>query len=561
MSKAILIQLFSALRLSLAAVCSIYIAMSIGLENPYWAPVTVLVIEAGFQGAVQQRIRDRIWGTILGVITGLSVLFIAGDMRFVLIALSFSLVTLTSYLSLEYRNQLLLWRWTALTIMLMIVIGLSFDYDTFFMTNLSRIWSILVGISVAWVFHVLFFPLASAVGIFSTLKKIIALLRSISPDTDVNSKVTALSGFYVLMGELSPLIASHALEKYGTTLRARQAQSIVDALEIIGEQIITEDSKTPEFVSSVLNILDSINPFVITSLQTTGNQLQMLCAEVSTDIPVKLLHATQTMGQELATMDMSVDINKDQRVKVESRVYFFDAWYDDTFTNAYKSLVIGIGTSTGLWLWSEVDWPGGLFLVVLIMIIGQFTAFSHIFSIKALGILVILSLIITNLLMIFIIPLFDASGSFFTWLFLIHLFFTWFAFSSNKKLAFAALLLLMLINLFVNGYVATPYAMQITLTYSWGVLGGLTLGLITASLVKPASAHQLLQKQKIAFSDEISQLESASETERQNLLISLRYRAHMLTVWWRDLSEVSVQQMESQSILDLIRQLPSYRLK
>ncbi len=550
------IQLFSALRLSLAAVCSLYIAMRLGLENPYWAPVTLMVIEAGFQGMVLQRISDRIWGTLLGVILGLSVLFMAGDMRFVLIALCFALVTLTTYLSLEYRSHLLLWRWTALTIMLMVVIGLSYDYDTYFMTNLSRLWSILVGISVSWVFHVLFFPLASAIGIFFTLRKITGLLRTVSPEIDATGQVAALAGFYVNMEALHHLLASHALEKYGTIIRAGQARQVLEALESVGEQVIIARGNAQEFVASILDTLDTINPLVVTSLPTAGTQLGALCAESPAGVPGKLIRAAERMSRELLSMDMSTAKKTVPAASSPVRAYFFDSWYDDTFTNGYKAVIVGIGTAVGLWLWSEVAWPGGLFMVLLVMILGQFTAFTHNFPLKALVVLVILSLIITNLLMIFIIPVFDSTSGFFVWLFLLHLFFSWLAFSANKTLAFAALTLLIMLNLFINGYSATPYAMQLTLTYSWGVAGGLLFGIFTALLVKPVSTYRLLELQQKAFSEEISRLDSASGDERLILAHSLRQRARMATVWWRGLSKTSDQQVESESVLDMVSRIP-----
>ena len=73
MTSPVWLQLFSALRLSLGVVCALYIAITLGLENPYWAPVTLMVIEGGFQGVVLQRITDRIWGTLLGVILGAAI--------------------------------------------------------------------------------------------------------------------------------------------------------------------------------------------------------------------------------------------------------------------------------------------------------------------------------------------------------------------------------------------------------------------------------------------------------------------------------------------------------
>ena len=556
MTSPVWLQLFSALRLSLGVVCALYIAITLGLENPYWAPVTLMVIEGGFQGVVLQRITDRIWGTLLGVILGLAVLFIAGDMRFVLIALCFALVTLTTYLSLEYRSRLLLWRWSALTIMLMVVIGLSYDYGTYFITNLSRIWSILVGISVAWVFHVLFFPLASAVGIFFTLRKITGLLRRVSPESNASSQVAALAGFYVNMEELHQLLASHALEKYGETIRARHARHVLEALEAVGEQVILEGSKAQELVASILDTLDTINPLAVTSLPKAGAQLEVLCGQPPADAPIKLVRAARRMGRGLVSMNMSVTEQTEHAASVESRVYFFDSWYDDTFTNAYKAVIVGIGTGAALWLWSEVAWPGGLIMAILTMILGQFMAFTHNLPLKALGVLLVLNLIITGLLLMFVIPLIDTTGGFFLWLFLFHLLFGWLVFSPNKSLSFAVMTLLILINLSINGYMATPYAMQVTLTLSWGVAGGMLLGGFTALLVKPISAHRLLQRQQNAFSEEISKLDSGAPNERQNLARSLRQRARMATVWWRGLPEARDQQAVSQSVLEMVSRIP-----
>jgi hypothetical protein len=142
------------------------------------------------------------------------------------------------------------------------------------------------------------------------------------------------------------------------------------------------------------------------------------------------------------------------------------------------------------------------------------------------------------------------------WLFLLHLFFCWFAFSANKTLAFASLTVLIMLNLFINGYSATPYAMQMTLMYSWGVAGGLLFGIITALLVKPVSTYRLLEHQQDAFFEEISRLDSVGGDERQDLVRSLRQRVRMATVWWRGLAKASDQQAESRSVLDMVARIP-----
>jgi uncharacterized membrane protein YccC len=272
--------------------------------------------------------------------------------------------------------------------------------------------------------------------------------------------------------------------------------------------------------------------------------------------PVKLVRAAGRLGRDLVTMDMSVPEQAESVAIDEPWAYFHDSWYDGTFTNGYKAMIVGVGTCAALWLWSEVAWPGALIMSILVMILGQFMAFTHNLPLKALGILLVLNLIIAGLLLMFVIPLIDTTGGFFIWLFLFHLLFGLLIFSSNKALSFAAMTLLILINLSINGYMATPYAMQVTLTYSWGVAGGLLLGVFTAMLVKPVSAQRLLQNQQAAFSDEMRRLESVAPNERNRLARSLRYRARMATVWWQGLPGAMDRQEASQPVLDMIARIP-----
>ncbi|MBW1750252.1 MAG: hypothetical protein JRJ37_06075 [Deltaproteobacteria bacterium] len=74
--------------------------------------------------------------------------------------------------------------------------------------------------------------------------------------------------------------------------------------------------------------------------------------------------------------------------------------------------------------------------------------------------------------------------------------------------------------------------------------------------MKPVSTHSLLERQQKAFSKEISRLEGATGSERQELVRSLRHRARMATVWWRGLSKPSDQQAESRSVLDMVARIP-----
>jgi len=548
------IQLVAALRLSLAAVCALYIAMILGLENPYWAIVTVLVVEGVFPGMVQQRINQRMWGTLMGVILGVAILVGGSEMRFVLITMCFAAVTLTTYLALEYRAHLLMWRWVTLTVMLVVTIGLSFD--TYFLTSLSRLWAMLVGVGVAWVFHTLFFPLSSAVGILFTLKKITGLLRSLPTEGRPDGQVAALAGLYAAMEQLHQLLASHALEKYGTTVRAGQARQVLDALEALAERVVIEGGQAPEFVASVVTALDGINPLAVASLPQVGERLDALCAEAPSSTSEKLLRATGCMARALVLMDMSVAQPPGAEAEAESRAYFFDSWYDGSLFNGYKAVVVGVGTGAALWLWSGVAWPSGMIMALLAMLLGQFMAFTHNLPVKALAILMILNLIVSGLLMMFVIPLIDSTGGFFLWLFIFHLLFGWLIFSPNKTLAFAIMTLLILINLSINGYLATPYAMQVSLNFGWGVAGGLLLGVITAALVKPVATRRLLQRQAEAFSEELSLLESADPVERQNLARSLRLRARMATVWWQALPGPEEREELSEPVLEMISQVP-----
>lgn len=123
-------------------------------------------------------------------------------------------------------------------------------------------------------------------------------------------------------------------------------------------------------------------------------------------------------------------------------------------------------------------------------------------------------------------------------------------------LVIAALTLPILINLSINGYMATPYAMQVTLIYSWGVAGGFLLGIATALLIMPTSAHRLLRRQQDAFAAEVARLGSAAPDEEDALTRSLRRRARMATVWWQGLTHERDRQGSSESAVDMINRLP-----
>jgi hypothetical protein len=123
-------------------------------------------------------------------------------------------------------------------------------------------------------------------------------------------------------------------------------------------------------------------------------------------------------------------------------------------------------------------------------------------------------------------------------------------------LVIAALTIPILINLSINGYMATHYAMQVTLTYSWGVAGGLLLSIATALLIKPTWARRLLRRQQDAFAAEVARLGSAAPDERDALVRLLRRRARMATVWWQGLTHERDRQGSAESVLDMINRLP-----
>ena len=550
-------QLAPALRLSLSAVCALYISLSIGLDKPYWATVTVLIIEGSFLGIVQQRVHDRLWGTLMGVILGVATLIISGDMRFVLITFCFVIVTLTTYLSLEYRRFLLMWRWTALTCLLVVVIGLSTNF--YFMTGLSRIWGILIGIGTAVVFHILFFPLTSTIGIDLTLKKITGLLRQVLDHHNDTDKVRVLSEFYVEMENMHQLLRAHALEKYHSRIHAWGALHLLEALEKLGEQIIlqvnhTQMKSSEKYYRQLVELLDKINPLSADSFPEIGKQFEQHAKNLDKTIPDPLKRSIIRLSQSLSSFDMSTINKAEYQGDSEPNVFFSDSWYDNTIYNAYKALVIGAGTAFALWLWSELAWPGGLFMVVLAMLIGQFTALDHDFKLKAIIVLLLLNLMITSVSLMFVLPMIDSSSGFFLWVFIFHLFFCWFVFSSNPALGKASLILLTMSNLLIHSYQPTPYAMQVSLTYAWGILGALLIGTVIAFLLKPRSPLDLLKNQYTAFFKEHSELNQIPEINKLDSEHCLRKRIRMATVWWRALPDTAMQTRESSLILDMLEQ-------
>ena len=142
----------------IAAMLAIYFAFRLGLERPYWAMLTVYLTAQPFAGAVRSRAVYRFVGTLLGACAALALVPILVDQPALLSVAVTAWAGLCLYISLQDRTPrsyaFLLAGYTATTIAFSSVHVPAMV----FVTALSRVEEILLGIGCATLVHTLLFP-------------------------------------------------------------------------------------------------------------------------------------------------------------------------------------------------------------------------------------------------------------------------------------------------------------------------------------------------------------------------------------------------------------------
>lgn len=149
--------LFSAKALT-AALLSLYIALAIPLDNPYWAMASVYVVSHPLSGATRSKAIYRALGTVLGAAASVAILPLFGQQP-VMLSLVISLwLTTLLYLSLIDRSpRSYIFMLAAYTVPLISLTEVN-DPQHIFDVALARSEEILLGIVCASLVNALFFP-------------------------------------------------------------------------------------------------------------------------------------------------------------------------------------------------------------------------------------------------------------------------------------------------------------------------------------------------------------------------------------------------------------------
>ncbi|WP_254984807.1 FUSC family protein [Rhodopseudomonas palustris] len=169
----------------IAAMLAIYLAFRLGLERPYWAMLTVYLTAQPFAGAVRSRAVYRFLGTLLGACAALALVPVLVDQPALLSVAVTAWAALCLYISLQDRTPrsyaFLLAGYTATTIAFSSVAVPTMV----FMTALSRVEEILLGIGCATLVHTLLFPSDVTTPVLKSLRA--ALSDAFARTTDVLS--------------------------------------------------------------------------------------------------------------------------------------------------------------------------------------------------------------------------------------------------------------------------------------------------------------------------------------------------------------------------------------
>ena len=105
-----LLQSLKALRLTLAVMLSLYLAMRLGMNSPDWAVTSALIVSLGTIGQIRSRWWQRIVGNFVGGSLGFFVIWWLAQDPFTIMlcaALFGSLCTYISLTNFQYKD---LWR-------------------------------------------------------------------------------------------------------------------------------------------------------------------------------------------------------------------------------------------------------------------------------------------------------------------------------------------------------------------------------------------------------------------------------------------------------------------
>lgn len=498
-------QILGALRMGLAIAVALFISIFLRLENPYWAPTTIIIVEAINFGSFAGKIIPRFLGNFCGTICSIIFLsyFSQTDLIFA-VAMS-AIITAGAYLMFRGIHPLF-WRWGIISFCLACGLNINNPVASFYL-GMDRIAGVAIGLFINLVFHLYFFHRSAekdyqtkVVQILKVMSDLVAE-RSNQIKTNTLAPLIDLKYFIPMVSELKEDFTAASRDSVIIALKKKKHNLLIDHLETLIHQLNTVLIDPPDMEDHQ----DFYNVYV-KKMDRLSYNLEALQSEFSglkTDSKIEEIQETITDS----TNQFDTLISKSLRTTVGLK-RLTDAFEKKEFRktvppmnidtmesnysmllnhleNGYKAFLLGLSTFLGMMLWRETGWPGGYVVPLLGMVQVMFCIMNPSLTLSFLCVLQCISLIIASLIAFFILPGIYSTEFFFMFIVVLFFFFGLLIHSSNRSLRGIGLMSSVLVNSCVYAYRPSSHAFIISLTYAWGMIGGILIAMIILMFLYP----------------------------------------------------------------------------
>lgn len=343
------LQIFKALRLTVAIMLSLYLAMLYGFKEAGWAVTSVLIVSLGLIGEIRRKWWQRISGHFLGCFSGFLFIWIWGEQHFVLLIMIPMIAAVLSYLSFTQFLLKDFFKWVCVGFTIVVASSIDNPYIAF-QVAVERFYCIVIGSSITYLLFTLI-PLDSDANIneyYDSLISIVSKWSGISYQDIFSNYVMFSLKQYSLKMLIAVNYQSYIFENSEYSVISNRLSSLEQLARDIYEIKYKNQCSVP--ISDWLNQCFSHLKLGMKCQPYSGNDNSLLVERIYQDFVV-----------------LQQGSNRDQlscyRWRWQNRVFGLGA--DSPILSAFIQFT---GCFIALFLWQN-GWPNGQSVLVLTFVI------------------------------------------------------------------------------------------------------------------------------------------------------------------------------------------------
>ena len=512
-----------ALRLGLAVAGALYLSLWLRLENPYWAPTTILVVEGMNYGAVSDRLFKRLAGNIAGTLLGILVLALFAQTGPVYALACGSLTMLGTYAMLETRHPLF-WRWAIAAAGLVTLSQVNTPTLAFYIA-VDRVSGVTIGLVIAALSHQVFFPHYAGDDYRNQRDNLIQTLSGVSIQRANQARQNTFTpqiqpGTLIHSVNLLRIDLHHACRDTESfrKKRAQHERFITLLKELAGllTLICIEPPSGPFDLESrtLSSTLLRDLAWRLTRLRTALSQPDETAPSPSLDEGSEAVDNQPTTGPwcELLTLAHGCMDRIEHEVSPEEHKTRPTnplcpprpaALPGERLDNACKALLAGAATTLGMMLWRLTGWPGGSSVPLLAMFHVIFCTAGPAVKLRFFITIQALSMIFSAALLFFILPAIHSTEFFFIVIAFFFTFWGWIMHAPNPRVRALGVPTAILINSCVYGYTATMASFTLFVGYAGCMVGSLLISSLLLGIFYPFPPRRTFSRHASGCHDQL----------------------------------------------------------